>query len=1405
MASPYTLFEISWEVCNKVGGIHTVLSTKAETVLERLGDDYVTIGPWLLSEGEREVPFDEDDEGFEAFRESCRERGIPVRVGRWRIPGRPRTLLIEFSSLYDQKDGILAGLWEDYGVDSLHGSWDYVEPVLFGWAAGIVIEEWMEHFLAPSHRRGIAHAHEWMTSASLLYLKTNAPSIGTVFTTHATMLGRALSSVGQSPDDGLDGQSPAELATTHGVAAKHSLEGIAAREADVFATVSEITAREAELLHERAPDPVTPNGIDLDVIDALAGEATRDDVRSRLNELAGRFLGCDVSNAAFHCVSGRYEFHNKGMDFLLEAAQRLNGSEGPPLVLFFLVPAGNSGIKGELQERLRKPLHEIDGPMGLSTHNLFDEENDPVHVHCAKLGLENAPGDRVKIVQIPCYLSETDGILNLPYEAVLRAMDASAFPSYYEPWGYTPQESLALGVPTVTTDYAGFGRWARDAGIQSDEGVTVLSRVHVEYATALQAMTDELERLLRSEVDAQAMRTACRKTAARTAWSDLFRHYDTAYQTANDAVHERLKRGVQQKRRPRQKMQIQNQKSDSQPRLRHFEVSSTLPKELNALQRLSRNFWWCWDPEAPSLFSELDPEGWQESGHNPVRLLQIVSPKHLKARSTDKAYLAKLERVAKRFDAYCNADPTKAEWRKSVPKSMGKALSGDAPIAYFCAEYGIQESLRIYSGGLGVLAGDHLKSASDLGLPFVAVGLFYRKGYLTQELSTTSDQIALPAENDPLALPVELVKDADGNPLELSLPLPGRKLIVRAWLVRVGRVSLYLLDADCPANSEEDRDITSQLYGGESKMRLKQEIVLGRGGVRLLRRLGIQPTVFHMNEGHAAFITLERVSALLREGLTFEEARETVRASTLFTTHTPVPAGHDRFAEDLIRRYFSDAEEWVGVPWDDFYAFGRTDDGGDFNMTYLALHFSAYCNGVSKLHGVASRKLLQPYWPNLLESEVPVDAITNGIHLGTWTHPAIAAALGVADRSIRPADFGKPTAKALSAAWKAKQEIKAELIAKLRERMRKSFVSRHDSPVLLEQALAGLNPDALVIGFARRFAPYKRAHLLFQDLERLQALVSDTERPVIFLIGGKAHPRDERGKDILKGIAEIARSQEFVGKVFFVEDYDMDIARSLVQGVDVWLNNPTRMLEASGTSGMKVSANGGLNLSIGDGWWPEAYDGGNGWRIADDRVYEDQSLQDQFDSGALYRLLEEEVVPTFFERNKSGVPARWLEMMRNDLETIPAVFNTDRMVLDYTQNAYARLSRPSANEVKKTVQHVLRVRRAFGEIAFRSVEMGDLSEAKVGETIDVRVEVDLGSLAADDVRLELVLGPRGDGNDLVSPAVIELKHLRQQGDAHVFEGSHAFERSGRFGFGLRARPRTDDRTARALSDLALWA
>ena len=1380
------LFEVSWEVCNKVGGIHTVVSTKAKTLVARYGDDYVAVGPWLLSGGNDQF---DDEPGFTEFAESCRDLGVPVRIGRWRIPGRPRTILVEFSGLFAKKDGVLAGLWEKHKVDSIAGGWDYVEPVLFGHAAAMVIQKWHRERVAPRRLASVAQFHEWMTGSGLLYLKDEAPEIGTVFTTHATILGRSIAAGGKSTEAGLEGRSPEEAAEQFGVRAKHSMESVCAREADVFTTVSEITAREAELLLRREPDPLLPNGIDLDVIDELAGEVGRGDTEAKLRALARRLTGEDLESALLLCVSGRYEFHNKGLDVLLEALATLEKKPGRKIVLFALVPAGHSGIRSEVLDRLRAPIESITEPDGICTHHLFDAERDPIARSCANRGLANAKGSRVKIVHIPLYCAKGDGLLDLPYEGVLRGMDLTCFPSFYEPWGYTPEESLAVGVPTITTDCSGFGRFVLESRLDAQHGVAVLPREGIDDVRASVLLAGILERHASEEHDKAELEKICRETARRTAWSDLIARYVEAFDRALEIAGRRSPSATEAAARPRVPLPVVPTVQGMRPRLTRFRVSASLPDPLRGLERLARNYWWSWDPEARALFHELYPVRFESSRHNAFAFLRDIYPEDLAARAREPAYLERVKRVLGRFDAYLA--------RPLLGSDARAAITPERPVAYFCAEFGVHESLRIYSGGLGALAGDHLKSASDLGIPLVAVGLFYRSGYVEQRMTPAGDQIGGEAINDPRDHPLEPLAEKNGEPIEIEIGLPSSTLFLRAWKAQVGRVPLYLLDSDVERNRVEDRGITRQLYGGDQETRLKQEIVLGRGGARLLARLGIEPAVFHLNEGHAAFVGPERAGRMVKElGLTFDEAREIVRGTTLFTTHTPVPAGHDRFGEDLMRRYFSDSPAAFGVPWDRFYELGLgEEDRASFNMTYLAIAFSSFVNGVSKLHGKTSRRLLRPYWPRLLEGEVPVQSVTNGVHLATWTEPEIASASD--PRSL----------------FEARQRAKRRMIDRMRSSLEKSFIQRGDSPALLGRMLEGLDPDALWIGFARRFAPYKRAMLLFRDPARLARLLDAENRPVRIVLGGKAHPHDQLGLEILKRVAQACRAEPLVGRAFFLEDYDLDVARVLVQGADVWLNTPVRPLEASGTSGMKAAANGALNLSVLDGWWVEACDGRNGWAIGEGRAHATPELQDELDGEHLYRLLEEEIAPMFFRRDETGLPREWLERVRHDLGTIPTVFNTDRMVSEYKDRAYlplgargASLAKDGAAAARDLAARNSRIRRGFGDIRIRAAHMADLSGLRVGDVLDVRVEVDLGALTSEDVRVELVFGHQDGPEDLRNRTVLVLDPAGEgEGGSRSFEGSYRIDRSGGFACGIRVRARASGDHDLSLSDLALWA
>ncbi len=1405
--TPHHVFEVSWEVCNKVGGIYTVVSSKAETLVQRYGVHYVVVGPWLLSETD-DSPFDPEP-GYEEFSESCREMGIPVRVGRWRIQGRPLTVQVEFSGLYGKKDDLLKELWEQHEVDSLTGGWDYVEPVVFGHAAGRVIEKWWQDFVAPRHLPAVAQFHEWMTGSGMLYLRTHAPEIASVFTTHATMLGRSIASTGVPPLQGLGDRSSAKVAEERGVVAKHSIEGICARKADVFTTVSAITAAEVELYHKRTADPVLPNGIDLGVVDGLVAPHPRESARAALVRLAEAFTGRAAADACLLAISGRYEFHNKGIDVLLDALAALDEEPGRGIVLFVLVPAGHAGIRPEVQARLDGTA-PADGPLGVCTHNLPEHDKDPVVRRCRELGLDNAADRRVRVVQVPIYIGPGDGLFQMPYEAVLRGFDLTCFPSFYEPWGYTPQESVAVGVPTVTTDFAGFGAWMREQGIDEKGGVRVLPREGRSDAE----VRDDLAHYIGSFAAQRggASVEACRTTALRTSWSDLVANYERAFALAVERAHTRFQEAKVERFRPRIPVPVLPKADAQRPRLFDFGVSATLPVSLSGLSKLANNYWWSWIPEARALFEDLSPRSWEACGHSPLHFLRSVFEDDVARRAADKGYAARLADVLARFDAYM------AEKARELPLERGQVIDAAHPIAYLCAEFGVHESLPIYSGGLGILAGDHLKSASDLNLPLVGVGLFYKKGYMRQQLDLRGEQIAVDHENDPRHLALELVLDENREPAEITISLPSSSLVLRAWRARIGRVDLYLLDADCPQNRPEDRAITERLYAADPETRLRQLITLGRGGVRMLARLGIDPAVYHVNEGHGAFAALERVAQLVRrDGLTFDQARQFVRATTAFTTHTPVPAGHDRFSEDLMRRYFSDVPGWAGIDWGAFVAFGRAEGrGDDFNMTYLALHFADSVNGVSQLHGEVSRELLQSFWSRLLVPEIPVGSVTNGVHLSTWVNPEVKALIGAKGRSVTGEDFRKRAAAIdPTELWAVRQRAKLRLVEEVERVLRKSFFRRQDSPSVLGRMLEGLTEDALLIGFARRFVPYKRATLAFREADRLAAILSNEKRPVRMFFSGKAHPADGLGQELVKRVAEIARKEEFIGKVFFLENYDVEIARFLVQGVDVWLNTPIRRLEASGTSGMKVAANGGLNLSILDGWWKEGYDyeSPNGWSIGNQSTFPDQELQNELDAENLYRLLEEEVVPLFFERDARGVPRAWLERVGKSLTSIPPRFDSDRMVAEYRDKAYVPLGVNwfdlTANRfgrVHVLAERAARIRKHFNEIHIVKAVVTDLDDFHVGDVIEARVEANLAGLAPSEVTVELVLGhTRGDTN-LQNPVIVSLApDTRDANGIHSFRGSHRMVRSGNYAYGLRVRPKEAAAWDQSLRDLVLWA
>ena len=703
--------------------------------------------------------------------------------------------------------------------------------------------------------------------------------------------------------------------------------------------------------------------------------------------------------------------------------------------------------------------------------------------------------------------------------------------------------------------------------------------------------------------------------------------------------------------------------------------ATTLPETIAALERVSRNYWWSWNPDGQAVFRDLDQEVWNLCEHNPRRLLKEAPQYGLMRAATDPVYIERVRRVADGFDAYMAAGA------ESWAARHAGAITHERPVAYFCAEFGVHHSLPLYSGGLGILAGDHLKSASDLGLPLVAVGLLYHHGYFRQRLRRDGWQEEAYQQINVGDLPMRLARGGDGEPVSIGLRMRGRDVRVQAWRAEVGRVPLYLLDTNLEGNSEIDRLITGHLYGGDRETRCVQEMVLGIGGVRLLRQLGIEPHVFHLNEGHSAFLTLELARELTEAGAGFEEAAREVRSRCAFTTHTPVAAGHDEFVAPLIENCFGEGYwDSLGLSREEFLNLGRVNEGGDeelFGLTPLALRMCRSSNGVSRKHGEVSRELWNKMWPERRVDEVPITSVTNGVHAPTWVSPLL--------RALFEERIGSDWTQALHDAeewsravdripdeelWKVRRLQRKRLVAFVRERLFHARLQQHEPRSWAEAALTMFDPDALTMGFARRVAAYKRWGLILSEPERLRRLLLDAERPVQLVFAGKAHPQDQGAKLILQQIAQWKLDPEIMHRAVFIQDYDQEIARQLVQSVDVWMNVPRRPLEASGTSGEKVAINGGLNLSVLDGWWLEGYDGQNGWAVGDEALSETVEEMDRRDAESLYRVLEAEVVPTFYERDERGLPRRWVEMTRHAIRTLAPAFNSDRMVRDYALRVY---------------------------------------------------------------------------------------------------------------------------------------
>lgn len=843
-----------------------------------------------------------------------------------------------------------------------------------------------------------------------------------------------------------------------------------------------------------------------------------------------------------------------------------------------------------------------------------------------------------------------------------------------------------------------------------------------------------------------------------------------------------------------------------------YNVLPKLPDRLAPLREIAYNLWFSWNWEAVELFMRLGGDYWGQSYQNPVRMLGMIPQKRYEDMLKNKSFLASMDRVYEHFTSYMNAET----W---FMKNHGDTKG---TVAYFSCEYGLDEGLPVYSGGLGILSGDHMKSASDLGLPLVGVGLLYKEGYFRQYLNADGYQQEQYPVNDWYTMPVSLVNDKSGKPLKVKVDFPaGEVITAHVWGVNIGRVTLYLLDTNLPENPQHHRDITAQLYGGDRDMRVRQELVLGIGGLRALWAMGIEPSVCHMNEGHSAFLIFERLAKHMREdGLSFAEASELVYASNVFTTHTPVPAGNERFDPALLQKYLQPYLGAMKLSWDECLALGRevpSNHQEPFCMTVLALKLAAHSNGVAKLHGDVSRDMWKSLWPTLPAQEVPIGHVTNGIHSRGWLSHDMHSLF---DRYLGPNFVEEPTDFEVfkriddipdAEIWRTHERRRERLVAFARHRMVKRLRERGAPPREIALAEEVLDPEALTIGFARRFATYKRGTLLFTDPERLVRLLSIQNRPVQLIFAGKSHPHDEPGKALIRELVHQSRQDKFLRKIVFIEDYDITVARYLTQGVDVWLNTPRRPLEASGTSGMKAAVNGVLNCSILDGWWDEGYTPDVGWAIGNREIYSDPVQQDRVESNALYELLEQDIIPLFFQRGKDGLPREWIRRMKASMRDLGAFFNTGRMLMEYWEKLYSGanakyhdLAANGATRARQLAAWKKRVAHEWGSVSVVSVH-ADTADMAVGQCLKVHATVALGGLSPNDVDVQLYSGVVHSDGHLDNPSMTPMRLTGSPNGQHAYEGCIDCGISGRFGFTIRILPKNADLCHQYLSGIIRWA
>jgi phosphorylase/glycogen(starch) synthase len=1248
-----------------------------------------------------------------------------------------------------------------------------------------------------------------MTGTGILYLKERVPQVGTVFTVHATVVGRNIAANGLPLYKNLENYNPEAIARQFGVMAKFSLEKLAAHEADFFTTQSQVTNNECRHFLDKEADLLTPNGFNdswVPVKEEYIEKRARS--REKVLEVSAAITGQEYSkDTILILTSGRNEIRNKGIDVFIDSMGLLNRQSKLPqtVIAVIAVSSGHNIPKKDLLDHMSKKDFSHARQENYCTHGLSEPENDLILQRIKANNLLNRPEDKVKIIYIPTYLNGSDGIFNLNYYDLLVGFDGTVFPSYYEPWGYSAQESLSFHIPSITTSISGFGQWIKTLFPAIKDCTAVINRDDDNDNEVIESIVKHiLSCSAKPEKDIIKARIKAYEISRTALWKNLIDNFKEAYSEALEVTAARadLFSGKQpQVLTPSLKSVV------DKPEWRKVLIQQRIPENLASMERLAKNLWWSWNYEGSELFELINKERWYEFKFNPIALIESLSFNELQELSTNEKFVNKLNRVTGAFDAYMAQASEK-------PKDQ---------IAYFSMEYGLHDTVKIFSGGLGMLAGDYLKEASDSNYNIIGIGLLYRYGYFTQSLSIFGDQIAIYTPQKFTHLPLIPIRDENGNWLKISFALPGRTMYAKVWRCDVGRVPLFLMDTDIDENEEADRSITHQLYGGDLENRLRQELLLGIGGIRMLDLMGYKPDVYHSNEGHSAFIGLERLRKLIQnEKLTFPQAMEMVRSSTLFTTHTPVPAGHDTFPEDLLRRYLSHYPDHMNLKWEQFMNLGRMveyDVNEKFSMSVLAAKLSQEINGVSRIHGRVTRemfvKLYQGYYPE----ELHIGYVTNGVHLPTWTAKSwlqlYSKEFGdgfFADQS-NPHYWKNIHNVNDETIWTMKLKQKGQMTEYLLQHLYADMTRRHENPKLIFKIKDAVNPKALTIGFARRFATYKRAHLLFSNLDRLSRIINNKEKPVQFMFAGKAHPNDKAGQDLIKRIYEISHMPEFVGKIFFFENYDMEVAKYLIKGVDIWLNTPTRPLEASGTSGEKAVMNGVVNFSVLDGWWAEGYKPNAGWALKEEATYDNHQFQDELDAETIYSILEEEIIPIYYDVNEQNVPVKWVSYIKNTISEIAPHFTMKRQLDDYIRQYYNPLlkrSRIMAGKNYEMARHIAswkrKVMRGWESIEVISVKTPDsnVKPLSLGESFKAEIVLDLNELSGTDIGIEVLFGKKINDEVQEPSFTEEMTLMRTEKNLVSFACDIPINQAGVYDFVFRLFPKSPLLPHRQDFNLVKW-